>query len=99
MLHRRRYERVMRRGVKTPLIGRTWVPWLCLAGMGLVWVPDRTKVDMLLFADDMHERLRLRVHKWYWRMTMDPVQFAILMEQLEANVSKAERVESTKCPL
>lgn len=82
-----------------PMIQRTWVPFFCVAAVVYIWLPDRVKVRWLLWADDQHDRVRLWVHKQYWRATMDPDRYAQLMEQLEANVAPSERVASTKCPL
>ena len=95
----RRHERINKRRGVTPLIGRRWVPWVCFAGVGLIWLPDQQKVRALLAFDELHERVKMRIHCWYWQRTMDPEQFALLMEQIEKSVPRSKCVESTKCPL
>lgn len=96
-----RSPRLFRQGARTrePLISRWWVPYVCVAGIIAIWTPDRYKVGLLFYIDDTHDAVKLWVHKQYWRWTMPPDQYAILMEQLVANVPKSERVKASDCPL
>lgn len=84
---------------RQPLIARWWIPYVCAAGVLAVWTPDQFKVRALYWMDQRHDNVKLAVHKWYWYYTMPADRYAILMEQLEANVPKSERVKSTDCPL
>lgn len=84
---------------REPLLGRRWVPYVCVAGLIAIWTPVNFKVAALQWVDAQHDAIKLTVHKVYWRWTMPPEQFAVLMRQLEANVPKSERVKSTDCPL
>ncbi len=84
---------------REPLIARWWVPYVCGAALVGIWIPDKYKVRALYYIDEGHDNIKLQVHKWYWRATMPADKYALLMEQLEANVPKGQRVESTDCPL
>lgn len=83
----------------SPLIERKWVPYLCVGAVAMIWMPDEKKVQAMYWIDSMHEKLQLAVHKQYWKYTMPADRYAILMEQIEANVPKAEREKASDCPL
>jgi hypothetical protein len=84
---------------RVPLYARWWVPYVCVAGIVGVWIPDKYKVRALFYIDETHDAVKLRVHTWYWWATMPPEKYAVLMEQLAANVPKSERIPSADCPL
>ena len=84
---------------KQMLIMRPWVPYVLVSSVALMWVPDKYKIAALYTIDAMHEEVKLKVHCWYWRRTMPSAQYALLMEQMEANVPRTKRVESPNCPL
>ncbi len=96
----RRLERLRAAGKSPlPLIQRTWVPYFCVTCIVAIWLPERYKVQLLSSFDATHDSVKLWVHKQYWRMTMEPATYMLLLEQLEAGVPSNQRVESTKCPL
>jgi hypothetical protein len=83
----------------TRLLAQPWVPYVIIPTIALIWVPDNYKVECLYWLDGVHERTRTRVHLWYWRQTMPAAQYAQLMEQMEKNVPRSQRVQSPNCPL
>lgn len=83
---------------RVPILLRWWVPYFGLAALGFVWTPDMWKLRALHYCDSKYAALRRRVHTEYWRWTMDPAEFALLMEQIEANIAKNKRVKSSDCP-
>jgi hypothetical protein len=95
--HARKQERYARKG--GPLIYRRWVPYALMASFIAIWIPDSYKIKFLYRVDEWHDKFKFRVHCWYWRRTMEPAQYARLMEQLEANVPKSNREKSPDCPL
>ena len=81
-----------------PLMSRWWVPWVAVATIGLIWTPDPWKLRTLYMVDHQYALARQAVHKWYWRMTMDPADYEVLLKQMEANVPKRKQVKSSDCP-
>lgn len=85
---------------RTPLLERKIVPIFCAGALMMVWTPDHWKLKTLVLCDYYYAMLRRRVHTAYWRATMDPDDFVVLMEQMEANLPKHLRtVQSSDCPL
>ena len=88
-----------RQAYRVPLIQRPWIPYACIAGIVLIWIPDRYKVNTLMWLDDTHEKIKHVVHLQYWKYTMPSDQYVLLLEQLQSNVPKWERVQTSDCPL
>lgn len=85
---------------RVPLLERKIVPLMCAGALALVWTPDHWKLKSLVLCDYYYAMLRRRVHTAYWQATMDPEDFIVLMEQMEANLPKHLRtVQSSDCPL
>ena len=82
-----------------PITARWWFPWVVIAFIVSLWLPTHWKVNALLWVDHSHDRVKWWVHRQYWRWTMAPEDYALLMEQLEAGVEKSKRVKATECPL
>lgn len=84
---------------KTPLLMRRWVPYVCVAAICVVWIPDMYKLRALHWCDARYAKLRRDIHTEYWRWTMPPDEFAELMQQIEAQIPKHRRsVKSSDCP-
>jgi len=83
-----------------PLILRKWVPYLCVAVIAFIWTPDTWKLRALYRADYFYAMFRRFIHTQYWRITMDPEEFAAVMNDIEANVPRSKwSVDPEKCPL
>lgn len=80
----------------TPLMQRWWVPWVCVAALGLVWTPDVWKLRALYYSDWQYAILRQSIHRAYWRATMDRDAYDALMADIEAQ--RPTVVKSTDCP-
>ena len=91
----RRYREA--RGV--PLLHRWWIPPVTVAFTIFIWLPTKWKVDALLWLDHTHDDVKWYIHTTYWKYTMEPDQYALLMEQMEAGIQKSKRVQSPNCPL
>ena len=84
---------------RTPLLMRRWVPYVCLAAIGMVWIPDMYKLRALHYCDARYAKFRRDIHTEYWRWTMPADEFAELMQQIEAQIPKHRRsVKSSDCP-
>jgi hypothetical protein len=92
-------EQASRARRRQPILQRWWFPWLCMGGIFLIWTPDKYKVKSLMWLDEKHEQLKAAVHLTYWKYTMPADQYALLLQQLEANVPKGNRVKASDCPL
>jgi len=85
--------------VKEPLLGRWWVPFACGVALIIVWTPESYKIQFLRNLQKIHEYVQFLVHSQYWRMTMNPQEYEVLMKQIQDGVQKSKRVKSPDCPL
>jgi hypothetical protein len=85
---------------RLPLLERWYVPYVCVGLAILTWTPDTWKLRTLYIADAYYAKFRRAVHTAYWKYTMDPEEFVLLMEQMEANLPRHLRtVKGSNCPM
>eukprot|EP00760_Papus_ankaliazontas_P014918 PhM_4_TR16177/c0_g2_i1/m.86730 len=85
--------------LRTPLLGRWWVPYVCVLSFVFVWTPEKYKLALFQTLQWGHQALQFQVHRAYWRVTMDPNEYSMLMKQIADGVEKNKRVQSPDCPL